>query len=322
MMIGIGEVKRVAIKSVSLLGLPLTFLAAVWLHWVRKGGISNVEDRIFMKVGMIPIIDQYYQPLVNPKRDLFKSLRLDRTLPGIDLAPKNQLDMLDKFDFNKELLRFPIEKSASHEYYYNCDTFRAGDAEYLYSIIRYLKPKNIIEIGSGMSTLMTRNALDKNKEEDHDYFCRHICVEPYEQPWLEERGIEVIRERVETLDKSIFEKLNYNDILFIDSSHIIRTQGDVLFEYLELLPILKPGVFVHIHDIFTPKDYLTEWVLTHNLWNEQYLLEAFLSFNEKYKVVGALNYLAHNFYEEFSKKNPIFASQPKGEPGSFWIVRS
>jgi len=75
--------------------------------------------------------------------------------------------------------------------------------------------------------------------------------------------------------------------LFIDSSHIIRPQGDVLFEYLEILPILNAGVFVHIHDIFTPKDYLSEWILDGKVfWNEQYLLEAFLSFNTCFKIMG------------------------------------
>ena len=97
--------------------------------------------------------------------------------------------------------------------------------------------------------------------------------------WLNDvSGIEVLRQRVEQMDKQLFLELEENDILFIDSSHMIRPQGDVLCEYLEILPTLRPGVLVHIHDIFTPRDYPDEWLIDEvKLWNEQYLLEAFLS---------------------------------------------
>jgi hypothetical protein len=104
--------------------------------------------------------------------------------------------------------------------------------------------------------------------------------------WLGQLNVEVVRKKVEEINKSIFEGLINNDILFIDSSHIIRPQGDVIIEYLEVLPILKPGVMVHIHDIFTPKDYLDSWIIDETrLYNEQYLLEAFLTFNEKYRII-------------------------------------
>ncbi|HUH33531.1 MAG TPA: hypothetical protein VLZ28_06220, partial [Daejeonella sp.] len=83
------------------------------------------------------------------------------------------------------------------------------------------------------------------------------------------------------------------------------------------------GVLVHIHDIFTPKDYLNDWVLKHHhLWNEQYLLEAFLTFNSQYKIIGALNYLAHHFPAEFAEKSPIYARQKGREPGAFWMVKN
>ncbi|MFU8843559.1 MAG: hypothetical protein ACNA7V_07110, partial [Bacteroidales bacterium] len=102
--------------------------------------------------------------------------------------------------------------------------------------------------------------------------------------------------------------------------------GDVLFLFMHVLPVLKPGVIIHIHDIFTPKDYLEDWVIGKNrFWNEQYLLEAFLSFNEKFKIIGALNFLRHFHYRELSEKCPILKMQiDRGlqrEPGSFWIKK-
>ena len=235
-------------------------------------------------------------------------------------------DKLSKFNYNEELFKIPINKENENEYYYNNPWYGSGDAEYLYNIIRYFKPTKIIEIGSGYSTLMARNAIANNKLDNLAYACNHICIEPYEMPWLEKLEVELIREKVENLDKSLFQKLNANDILFIDSSHIIRPQGDVVFEYLEILPTLKSSVLVHIHDILTPKDYLDEWVYEHYLWNEQYLLEGFLTLNSEFKIIGALNYLAHNYREQLSEKCPFFAAQHghesnKREPRAFWMMR-
>ena len=106
---------------------------------------------------------------------------------------------------------------------------------------------------------------------------------------------------------------------------MIRPQGDVLFEYLELLPTLNSGVIIHIHDIFTPKDYLDEWLEASFFWNEQYLLEAFLTNNKNFRIIGATNYLMHKYYDYFSAKCPILKKQKKEgikrEPGSFWMIK-
>lgn len=317
---------RAIAKIILFLGFPFTFLSSVWLKFVKKAGTGKIGDYIFMKVGILPILDHYYQPLINPKKYLTKS-RDDRELPGIDFNTEEQLRLLSKFNYNEELLKFPLDKREDGEYYYNNYNYSSGDAEYLYNVIRYFKPKRIIEVGSGFSTLMARNAIVGNQFENIDYTCQHTCIEPYEQSWLEDVDVELIREKVENVDKSLFQKLDANDILFIDSSHIIRPQGDVLFEYLEILPTLKPGVLIHIHDIFTPMDYLDEWIYKrHNLWNEQYLLEAFLTCNSQFKIIGALNYLAHNHNAELSEKCPFFATgkgfeETKKEPRAFWIIR-
>ena len=164
------------------------------------------------------------------------------------------------------------------------------------------------------------NALTQNQVDDPSYKCEHICIEPYEMPWLEESGVSVVRRKVEDVELSFFSKLEENDILFIDSSHIIRPEGDVLFEYLELLPSLKKGVIVHIHDIFSPKNYLKQWLQDEvRFWNEQYLLEAFLTHNNTWKIVGALNYLHHNHYEKLKTVAPYL--MPEREPGSFYIQK-
>jgi len=310
------------------MGLPFTYFSCIWLRLIRFLGISPLNDKIFMTVGLLPVLDDYYQPLINPKKHLKKSLRDDRIIHGFDMNEIEQLELLKQFHYNDEIIQFPIEKVREGEFYLNNNMFTAGDADYLYSIIRYKKPKRIIEIGSGFSTMIASRALTMNKEEDPSQICRHICIEPFERFWLEKLDIELLREKVENISISTFQELEPNDILFIDSSHIIRPQGDVLYEYLEILPTLKPGVIIHIHDIFTPRDYPNRWVLEEHLfWNEQYILEAFLIFNKRFKIIGSLNFLAHHHWNALADKCPFFASKQgyeenKQEPRSFWMIKT
>ena len=315
--------KNIIAFLMDILGAPLTFLSTAWLKIIRGASLKRMHltRKIFRIVGILPIKDHYYEPLFNPKH-LRHALDKDRTLNGIDLNIEEQLEILNKFRYNDELAKIPQKKTKNLEFYYQNGSFGPTDAQYLYNTIRLSKPQKIIEIGSGFSTLMAIKAISANKSEDLDYNCEHICIEPYSFAWLEKLNIEIVRKRVEEVDIKIFKTLNKNDILFIDSSHMIRPQGDVLFEYLEILPILKSGVLVHIHDIFTPKDYLYEWILDHiRLWNEQYLLEAFLTLNKEFKIIAALNHLKHNYFPEISKTCPALITKPDAEPCSFWIIK-
>ena len=147
-----------------------------------------------------------------------------------------------------------------------------------------------------------------------------MCIEPYEAPWLEAAGAKVMRQRVEALDPSLFSALQSGDILFIDSSHVIRPQGDVVYLFLRILPSLASGVMVHVHDIFTPRDYPAEWLAKRVwLWNEQYLLEGLLSGGSDWQVLGALNYLYHDALPDLDKACGSHAS--RSQPSSFYIVK-
>jgi hypothetical protein len=272
-----------------------------------------------MNVGVFPIRNHYYEPLFDA-RALTRPLDQARDLIGIDWNLKEQLSLLASFHYNDELRGITDSATDPGTFHFKNDSFESGDAEYWYNLIRTRKPARIFEIGSGNSTLMARRAIQMNQRENPAYTCKHVCIEPYEMPWLEKSGVTVVRKRVEDIDKTLFSELGRGDILFIDSSHVIRPQGDVLFEYLELLPSLKQGVVVHVHDIFSPRDYLKQWVIDEvKLWNEQYLLEAFLTSNKDWKILGALNYLHHDYYEQLKAKCPYLT--PTREPGSFYIEK-
>ncbi len=301
--------------------VPLVYPAAWLLKSVRRAGVHRLRlsRKVLTAVGMFPIRDHYYEPQFDMS-EAKRPFSSERVLPGIDWNVPEQLALLDQFTRSKELLDLPIEKTGDLVFHLKNTLFESGDAEFWYQLIRLKKPPRIYEIGSGHSTLMAIRAIEKNREEDPGYSCTHVCVEPYEMPWLERTRITVIRKKVEDMDVAFFADLDENDILFIDSSHMIRPEGDVLFEYLELLPTLKRGVIVHIHDIFSPRNYLKTWLMDEvRFWNEQYLLEAFLSHNRDWKVIGAVNYLRHNHFDRLKAVAP-FLTQDR-EPGSFYLQR-
>jgi Methyltransferase domain len=270
------------------------------------------------RMGLFPIRDHYYQPLFNDAH-LVKPLSEVRRLPGIDWRHDSQVSLLALLGFADELRALHLERLPRNDLDFHIEngSFESGDAEFLYSMIRHLKPRRVFEVGSGNSTKIAQLAIKRNASEEGG-IAEHVCIEPYEMPWLEQLDVRVIRERVEDVGLGIFGQLESNDLLFIDSSHMIRPQGDVLFEYLELLPSLASGVFVHVHDIFTPRDYPDQWVRTDiRMWNEQYLLEALLSNSDRYEIVAALNYLQHVEYDRLSAVCPYLT--PQREPGSFYF---
>jgi predicted O-methyltransferase YrrM len=307
---------------IDFLASPFVYPAGLLLKLVRMAGVERMPfcKRALLHVGVFPVRNHYYEPLFDC-RELKQSSNSDRSLVGIDWNSDEQLKLLESFSFNDELEASLLDEVGTEcGFHFNNYNFESGDAEFLYNLIRLKKPARIFEIGSGQSTLVARKAVQKNSEDRPGYSCKHLCVEPYEMPWLEKIGVTVIRQRVEDLSSELFAELDENDLLFIDSSHMIRPQGDILFEYLELLPSLKNGVIVHVHDIFSPRDYPQKWIADNVLfWNEQYLLEAFLTNNNQWKIIGALNWLHHNQYDRLRSVCPYL--KPDREPGSFYFQK-
>ena len=280
-----------------------------------------ITRRVLDYIGVSYIQHHYYEPIVLPE-EIRHDLAEERSFPALDMNVEEQLATLRAFNYSTEIAEIAALPPSQLGFSFHQPAFGPGDAEYLYSMIRHCKPKKIIEVGCGHSTKMIRHAVERNSVDDTAYTCEHICIEPYENPWLEDLGIEVIRQPVQNVDLNLFGTLGANDILFINSSHVIKPQGDVVFLYLMVLPQLSPGVYVHSHDILTPRDYFPVWVLNdRRMWSEQYLLEAFLMFNPAFKITGALNWLWHNYRSETHRAFPILAKTHDDDPGSFWLRR-
>jgi predicted O-methyltransferase YrrM len=316
------HLKASAARVIDVAVAPATMvLAPLAAGLARLRAKAPLSRSILDRFNVAVVRHHYYQPIVFPD-DLHRDLGTEREISGLDMNEAGQLALIGQFCWREELLSIPREKPAEDAFGYLNGFFEAGDAEILYGMIRHFKPRRIVEVGSGQSTLMARLAISANQRETTSYFCEHTCIEPFEQPWLERLGVRVLRERVELCPTGIFAALEANDILFIDSSHIIRPQGDVVHEILYLFGMLQPGALIHVHDIFTPRDYPPDYILRDRwLWNEQYLLEGFLSFNDSFEVLAAVNWLSHNHRDRLLEACPVLLEQPESEPRSFWLRR-
>jgi len=160
------------------------------------------------------------------------------------------------------------------------------DSRALFAMLRELRPARMIEVGSGFSSLLTADVNRRHLDGGLDF----RCVEPFPRPFLRQGvpGItEVMVTKVQQLPGPWFaERLGPGDVLFIDSSHVVKTGSDAAHLYLQVLPLLAPGVVVHVHDVFLPHDYPRPWVLEDaRSWSEQYLVQAMLVFGDTFEVL-------------------------------------
>ena len=225
---------------------------------------------------------------------------------GVDLQLERQVRMLeaDLLAFRAEC-NFPDAPTAAvHQFHFNNGFFEHVDAEIAYAMVRHFQPSRIVEIGSGNSTRLLAAAMLRNHEQGAPG--ELVSIDPHADRVLL-RGIpgltKVISKPVQQISMDVFTSLGPGDILFIDSSHVVMIDSDVVHEYLRILPKLKAGVVIHIHDIFMPFDYPQKFVMT-NLcfWGEQYLLEAFLSYNRSFEVLwasSAMQWLHRNELEKY-----------------------
>lgn len=271
----------------------------------------------------VAVLPYHYGEPIYKSKDIFRNPDEPRPLAGIDWNLDAQTELLSQFKFGPALRALERRQHRGRTFSYDNETFGPGDAEALYSMIRHARPRRIVEIGCGQSTLVACFAIEDATAEDPQYRCRQICFEPFENPWLDDLGIEIHRKAIEHADLDLFRSLSPGDIVVIDSSHVLRPMGDVEFEFLHILPILPKGVIVHVHDIFSPRDYPATWLNEdRRLWTEQYLLEGFLSFNSEFEILCALNDLMHRGSAELKAAFPILAERGPTIPvGSFWFRR-
>lgn len=282
---------------------------------------------LWQSLGFHITANHFYEPIPDT-RELKEELWLRNSkLVGVDINEEKQLGLLSLFSskFKGEYESFPGGKASKpYEYFVNNGGFESVDGEILYCMIRHFKPRRIIEIGSGISTYLAAQTILRNKEDGENYECELTVIEPYPNDVLKAGfpGLSKLStKKVQDTPLSEFDKLKESDILFIDSSHVLKIGSDVQCEYLEILPRLNKGVIVHAHDIYLPAEYHKNLIFKNRMfWTEQYMLQAFLTFNDRFEVLWAASYMHMNHPE---KLGAAFSSYNSSEmwPASFWIRR-
>ena len=283
--------------------------------------------RFWQSLGIHVVRNHYYQPVPDTrtlKDDLWV---VPAEMPGIDFRDHEQLTLLSRFKekYGREYGAFPrTATSSASDYYVNNGRYESVDGEILYGMVRELKPKLMLEFGAGFSTLAAAQAFRLNLAEDPGYVYEFVSVDPEPDAVIHKTVPEITRLEkglAQETPPSRFMELRANDILFIDSSHVLKIGSDVHYLFLHILPRLNPGVIVHIHDIFLPAEYPKDWIMGHlRFYNEQYLLQAFLTYNSAFEILwaGAYMHLKHPAQLRDAIKSYDCNCHC---PGSVWIRR-
>jgi Methyltransferase domain len=238
----------------------------------------------------------------------------DLTFPELRLNREKQFELLKIFRGFYRDLPFTEAPDPGTRYYYDQTVFCYADAIFLYSFLRHTQPKRIIEVGSGFSSAVTLDTVDRFFPNPPSM----TFIEPY--PLSLKRlfrdgdadRVRVIEEKVQKVPVDTFAFLRSGDLLFIDSTHVMKCGSDLQFLLFEVLPRLQEGVYVHFHDIFGSFEYPEEWLLQGRYWNENYVLRAFLAYNSAWDIHFFNDYVAVAFEDFIRKEMPLCLKNPGG----------
>ena len=245
---------------------------------------------------------------------------VSREVAGVDLRETEQLSLLGELAKFYPDIPFRSGPTPGLRYHYENQSYEYSDGIMLHCMLRHLKPKRLIEIGSGYSSCVT---LDTN-DLFLDGSLETTFIEPYPDLLMslisdaDRSRVTIIPKRLQEVDLAVFSRLGAGDILFIDSTHVSKIDSDVNRLFFEILPALAPGVVIHVHDIFYPFEYPKEWIRFGRAWNEMYVLRAFLQFNSSFRIL-LMNTQIAQFYRPFLQANMPLCLENTG--GSIWLEK-
>jgi predicted O-methyltransferase YrrM len=300
--------------------------------------IKNLKNKIKNVLSKLPYIKtlhevslnsrfpagHYYSPVISiadvKKREfeIWKNADKDG-IEGIQLRTEEQIKLIQQFTKFYEEIPFKSEKQNNVRYYFENTFYSYTDGIVLYSMIRHYEPKRIIEIGSGFSSavMLDTNQFFFNNQIDLTF------IDPFPERLYslmtetDKKQTTVIETDVQLIPLAVFRKLKTGDILFVDSTHVTKTGSDVNYILFEILPMLESGVLIHFHDIFYPFEYPKEWVFSGISWNEDYILKAFLMYNNQFEIKLFSEYL-HQHHKESFKDLPLSYNNTGG---NLWIQK-
>lgn len=246
--------------------------------------------------------------------------RSRRAVWGINLREAEQLALLEHFSEYYRDQPFQATHKEGYRYFFENDAYSYSDALFLHCMLRHVRPKRVIEVGSGYSSAATLdtcefflgNAVDCTFIDPYADLLRSILK------LGDTERIHIIEKPLQDVPVTVFECLRENDILFIDSTHVSRVGSDVNYIFFEILPLLRPGVFIHFHDVFWPFEYPESWIEEGRQWQEDYVLRAFLEFNQAFEIVVFNTFLETFHRDWFEEYMPLCLKNPGG---SIWLRR-
>ena len=292
---------RNLVKKVPLIGKP----------YVQRDELRQIVNQLWEPPG------HFYSPLpaLDEIRDsaetIFDSSR--REMGGIELNEPAQLALLGELTKYYAEQPFTPHRQEGLRYYFDNPAFSYCDAITFYCMLRHVRPRRVIEVGSGYSSCLL---LDTN-ERCFDNAIACTFIEPYPkllQSLIKEEDrnrITILARNLQDVEAELFETLGAGDILFIDSSHVSKTNSDVNYVFFEILPRLHRGVYVHLHDIFYPFEYPKEWVYQGRAWNEAYLTRAFLQYNSAFEIQLFNSFLERFHRDTLEREMPLYSGYSK-----------
>jgi hypothetical protein len=266
----------------------------------------------------------FYSPLADMQQVRAQQHALfDRSTtecPGVDVRAAHQLAILDEMAQFYDDVPFAETAGNGCRYYYQNSFFAPGDAIVLYAMLRRLRPKRVIEVGSGFSSAVMLDTNDRFLERD----VRFTFIDPFPHRLValfsaeDQRRHKILATSVQQVPWDEFAALAAGDILFIDSSHVVKIGSDVRHLLWEVLPRLPAGVIIHFHDIFWPFEYPEQWILTGTAWNEAYFLRAFLQFNSAFQIEYFNSFVATLHERALHERMPQCLPR---SGGSLWLKK-
>jgi predicted O-methyltransferase YrrM len=273
--------------------------------------VLGAVHRTALRTGFVVLPDHYYTPVANiiDLKESRGKWAKRSSMVGIDIDIDRQASRLmdTVMPFEAEYRgNAAFKKGQSNGF---GPGFGYIEAQCLHGLLRSLKPKRIIEVGSGVSTYCATRAIALNAAEGHP--AEIFCVEPNPSPFLRNSSdIKLLSCKVEELQPAEFERLQPGDFLFIDTSHAVKPGGDVIYLYLEIIPRLQRGCVVHIHDIYFPYAYQRDLLDTLFQQSETALLQALLTNNARLRIIFSLSMLHYDAPDVLKKVFPEYSPAP------------
>lgn len=289
-------------------------VAAQWVYAATQRGAE--------RIGVHLLRASYDSPIPRLSRLDGEVFGRESPMRGIAWDPDVQMEFVEVRlgPYLREFAPTPDQDAPPGRFHLDNHTYDRVDAELLYAVLRWSRPRRYVELGSGHSTLVAAEALAANASEGAP--AEITCFDPYPsahvlaRPDLSDR---VSRVPVQKLPEAELSGLAAGDVLFVDTSHTVKLGGDVNRIVLDLLPLLAPGVVVHFHDIFLPRDYSRGHLSDGHYWNEQYLVQAFLAENQRWEVLVGAQAVALRHSARLGALIPSFREGVS--PGALWIRR-